>query len=299
MRDIYSIRASLLDCSKPKKVILDTDTYNEVDDQFALAYAMLASDRCELLSVNAAPFLNNRSESAEDGMEKSYNEILNIMNLAKPDCNIKAYKGSRAFMSDKNKPEVSPAAENIINTALTSDEPIYVAAIGAITNVAAAITLCPEIKEKINVVWLGGNALHWPHSHEFNMHQDRKSSQIVMDSGVPLVQIPCAGVCDHLHTTIPELEYYLAGKNPLCDYLVNIVRSYTNNPFAWSKVIWDVSAIACMILPNSMDRTVIPTPRLTDDGYLVQDFARHPFIYVRSLNRDVIYGDLFRILTNA
>ena len=61
-----------------KDVILDTDAYNEIDDQYAIAFAMLSKSRVNLLSINAAPFLNSRSTSAADGMEKSYNEIFNI-----------------------------------------------------------------------------------------------------------------------------------------------------------------------------------------------------------------------------
>ena len=41
-------------CPK-KKFILDTDTYNEIDDQFAITYAMLADD-IDLLALTAAPF---------------------------------------------------------------------------------------------------------------------------------------------------------------------------------------------------------------------------------------------------
>ena len=60
-------------------IILDTDTYNEIDDQYALAYAMLSKKKINLLSVNAAPFDNSRSSGPADGMEKSYNEIFNII----------------------------------------------------------------------------------------------------------------------------------------------------------------------------------------------------------------------------
>ena len=68
-------------CSDKKhKIILDTDAYNEVDDQFCIAYCMLAKEKIDLLSINAAPFLNNRSTSAGEGMEKSYNEIFKVMN---------------------------------------------------------------------------------------------------------------------------------------------------------------------------------------------------------------------------
>ncbi len=41
------------------------------------------------------------------------------------------------------------------------DSLLYVATIGAITNVASAILMEPEIITRIVVVWLGGHALHW------------------------------------------------------------------------------------------------------------------------------------------
>ena len=43
------------------RMVLDTDTYNEVDDQFALAYALRSEDRIDLEAVYAAPFFNDRS----------------------------------------------------------------------------------------------------------------------------------------------------------------------------------------------------------------------------------------------
>ena len=42
-------------------MVLDTDTYNEVDDQFALCYSLLSPERVNLQAVYAAPFHNNRS----------------------------------------------------------------------------------------------------------------------------------------------------------------------------------------------------------------------------------------------
>ena len=43
-------------------MILDTDTYNEIDDQFAVIYAML-SEEPEVEAIYAAPFHNNRSST--------------------------------------------------------------------------------------------------------------------------------------------------------------------------------------------------------------------------------------------
>ena len=292
-----ALKAALYDGTK-KKIILDTDTYNEIDDQFALAYAMLSPDKVELLSVNAAPFLNSRSTSAADGMEKSYNEIFRIMKLVNPEANIPVYRGSDAFLTNKETPVESPACDNIINTVMNSDELVYIVALGAITNVASAIIKCPEIVNRTVVIWLGGHALHWQDTREFNLKQDVAAAQIVLESKVPFVQIPCNGVCTEFLTTVPELEYYLRGKNELCDYLIDIVRSYTKKPYGWSKVVWDVTAIAAIVEPSALDMVIIPTPILTNDCHFAKDDARHPFIYVRRIRRDPIYADMFEKLAN-
>lgn len=58
---------------KPKgqiEVVLDTDTYNEIDDQFALAYLIKSEEKLRLQAIYAAPFFNHHSESPEDGWKK-------------------------------------------------------------------------------------------------------------------------------------------------------------------------------------------------------------------------------------
>lgn len=52
-------------------VVLDTDAYNEVDDQFALAYLLKSPEKLAVKAVYAAPFFNENSTSSEDGMEKA------------------------------------------------------------------------------------------------------------------------------------------------------------------------------------------------------------------------------------
>ena len=37
-------------------VILDTDAFNEVDDQFAIAYLLRSKDRFDIRAITAAPF---------------------------------------------------------------------------------------------------------------------------------------------------------------------------------------------------------------------------------------------------
>ena len=291
---------NLLGSSEKKRIIIDTDAYNEVDDQFAIAYAMLSPDRIDLLSLNAAPFVNKRASTPLEGMSKSYDEIQKIMELTLPGSSgrIPSYKGSGQWMSSSGVPVESDACDNIIRTVMDSDEPVYIIALGALTNVSSAIIKEPGITEKSAVIWLGGHTLDWPHTREFNLWGDKIASQVLFDSNMPLLQIPCYGVCSAFTTTVPELKYYLGGKNPLCDYLVGSVDSYIGSAYAASKPIWDVTAVAAAVKPEALGCVVIPRPAVTSDGHWAFDGARTPYVYVRNIKRDIIYADLFRKLGN-
>ncbi len=291
----------LIRSDKKLNIILDTDAYNEVDDQFCIAYCMRATDRINLLSINAAPFLNERSTSPADGMEKSYDEIFKVMKLVDPNASIPVYRGSTAFLTDKNTPVESDAVENIFRTVNNSSEPVIILAIGAITNVASALIKYPELARKMAVVWLGGTALHWPTAYEFNLKQDIPGAQVLFDSEIPFLQIPCAGVCTEFVTSVPELTYHIGGKNLLCDYLLQNVaeecRCYPT-PVA-GRIIWDVTAAAALICPKYTDVVEIPRPILTSDCHYAVNQARPHYLYVRNLDRDRIYNDLFQKLTGS
>jgi hypothetical protein len=69
----------------PIDVVLDTDTYNEIDDQYALAFLIRSPEKLNLKRIYAAPFFNYKSSGPGDGMEKSYAEIMNILSLMKRD----------------------------------------------------------------------------------------------------------------------------------------------------------------------------------------------------------------------
>ena len=60
-------------------VVLDTDAYNEIDDQFAIAYLLRSKEKLNTKAIYAAPFFNDKSGGPKDGMEKSYMEILKLL----------------------------------------------------------------------------------------------------------------------------------------------------------------------------------------------------------------------------
>lgn len=279
-------------------MVLDTDTYNEVDDQFALCYSLLSPESMRVLAVYAAPFFNDRATDPEDGMVKSYNEIRRLLGVMKIPNDSFAYEGSCIYLPDEGTPVESPAARDLVERAMKRplEDPLYVVAIGAPTNVASAILMEPAIRDRIVVVWLGGNPICYPTAREFNLAQDIPAVRVLMDCGVPLVLVPCMGVASHLLTSIPEMEACLKGHNSLCDTLLSLFSAYTDDPFAWAKEIWDVATIAYLVNPAWIPTHLTPSPLITDDCHWAQDARRHPIRIAYGAERNPIFRDLYQKL---
>lgn len=286
-------------------VALDTDAYNEIDDQFAIAYMLHCEEKLNIKEIYAAPFFNSKSTSPENGMERSYDEIVKLLAFAgREDLLPVVHRGSRAYLSDENTPVESPATRALVALSqnYTTEHPLYVVAIGAITNVASALLMDPTMKDRIVLVWLGGHALHFPHTKEFNMYQDVAGARVVFGCGVPLVQLPCFGVVDQFRVSGPELSYWLEGKNPLADYLakntIAEAESYAQGT-AWTRVIWDVTAVAWLMNDGDcfMASRLIPAPIPEYDHHYGTDYRRHPICYVTEIHRDALMTDMMRRLT--
>ena len=292
------------------RMVLDTDTFNEIDDQFAIVHALLSPEHMTVEALYAAPFFNNRASSPANGMEKSYEEILRLLQRMNRTAENFAFRGSAGFLENYSQPYENEAVRDLIDRAMNATETLYVVAIGALTNIASAILLEPKIIEKITVIWLGGNALHWPHTIEFNLSGDVLAARLVLDCGVPLVLIPCAGVTTHLRSTVSEIEQYVQGKGAIGDYLAETYKGYADDHFAWSKEIWDVVAIAYLINADWIPSYIVSSPIISQQtaGDVVNreptdwrkhkltwsfDHARHPIRCAYYVERDPIFRDLF------
>lgn len=285
-------------------IVVDTDAYNEIDDQFAISYALCSPERINLLALYAAPFLNQHAVSPEDGMVKSEQEIRKLLALIGQEREV--YAGSRRFLTDESTPEDSPAARDLCSRAMrySPEKPLFVVCQGCLTNVASALLMQPKIADHIVIVSLGGHALEWEDNFEFNQRQDLAAARVVYQSGAPLVILPAQQVVSSLSTTQYELNHFLRGKNALCDYLVqNTVDEVGKHPEgrAWSRVIWDVAGIAWLLNEDGlkMRSRLMPTPL---PGY---DHRWHfpegtPLCrYVYYVSRDEIFTDMFAKLARA
>ena len=286
----------------PVDVVLDTDAFNEIDDQFAIGYLLRSGDRLHTKAIYAAPFYNSNSSSPADGMEKSYREILKLLELMGESREV--YRGSESFLPDEHTPVPSPAARDLAvrAEAYSPENPLYVVAIGAITNVASAILMNPKVAENTVVIWLGGHGHHYHDTKEFNMAGDVSAARVVMGSGVPFVQLPCVGVVSEFTLSKPELECWLMDKNPLADYLarnaIAAAEAYAKGK-PWTRVIWDVTAVAWLLndgerfMHSRITQVVLPGY----DGQYQCDPENMQMCYVYHICRDALMEDLIRKLT--
>lgn len=292
-KDIYEF---ITNYKKEKvNVILDTDTYSECDDQFALAYLLKNQNQFNIEAITVAPYSHNdREETIEETTEKSYNEILKICSWLNFKTENKVFKGSLDYVCNGYNKN-NEAVDKIIEIA-TKNKKTYILAIGAITNIALAIKKSPQIIDKIEVVWLGGHSCLNKENKEFNFRQDIQAVKEVFESKVKLTIIPCKNVASNLRTSIYELEHFLKGKNELCDYLCQRFYNDTYHGIEERRVIWDISVIAYMINKTWFETEEISCPIIKEDTSYELTENRHKVTFVNYLDVNKIYNDLFKKL---
>ena len=341
------------------RCVIDTDTRNEIDDQYALAWALLSGDKLDIEGIYAAPYsflerakllrkadrlrqrgaqtpeerqlvsshtawlerldaagVNPQDDAQLDpqstllidpghGMELSYHEILTVCDKLGVGMTDRVFRGSDRYLGGLDQPVESPAVEHLIATAKTAsaDDPLHVVAIGAVTNVASALLLAPEIIDRVVVSWTAGypTTVTGVVQPSFNMEQDVTASQLLFDSGVPLLYFPGFHVGAQLSLSLPEVEAWVKGKGAIGDYLHWL---YINNPhhglngiqdhFARSWIMWDLINFAWLINPSWTPSRFIDAPWLSDDcRWFRAGRKRHLIREALDINRDAIYRDFF------
>ena len=285
---------------KMKKVILDTDISNEIDDQFALAYLALSEDICDIQAVTIAPFSNSdymATANISDGTNLSYDTACKIFDLiGKSEHKSHIFKGAKKYFFESK--ETNEATDKIIELARKNDF-TTILAIGAPTNIALALYLAPDIAEKIEIVWLGGNSLSSENNDEYNFRQDAEAVRTMFNSGAKLTVIPCKNVAAQLSTSVYELERYLSDCK-IGKYLLDVykdrtafVRKSEADIIGESKVIWDISTVGYLVNKEWFEVRTMPVPRIYDD--LKYRFIENDgkITIATDIKRDKIFNDFF------
>ncbi|MDT0683214.1 nucleoside hydrolase [Roseicyclus sp. F158] len=322
----------------PVRLVIDTDCANEIDDQFALAWALMTPERVQVEATVAEPFsfrhhlpelrraeagqgrpmhqawaarlaAEGRSAASLDaelvtpdaGMEASHAEIRRIHGLCGAG-ETPALRGAPRYMTGPDDIVWSEGAEALVELALAGEGPLYVAAMGCLTNVAAALARAPEIAARIVVLWTAGFPSRQPHDQwpALNLVQDPHAARLLFGCGVPLVYLPGYHVGAQLRISRPEMELFVKGRGALGDALWKL---YDQNPlhrmFATADtarrtwVIWDMIDIAWLVDPAWVPTILTPSPVLGEDLRFSQEQGRHEIREAYDIARDDIFGHFY------
>src|SRR5688572_4719645 len=145
----------LMESASRRRVIIDTDAKNEADDQFAIVHALL-SPSLDVRGLIAAHFGTSRSNRS---MEDSREEIDLLIDLMGHEQQVTVANGAPTGIPNEQTPLDSTGAQLIIaeSKLATAHEPLFVAFLGPLTDMASAILLDPDIVHRdIVVIWIGG-----------------------------------------------------------------------------------------------------------------------------------------------
>lgn len=259
------------------RLILSTDAKNEVDDQFAIAYAMM-SPSLEVAGIVASHFY--QACFAEDSphyttdpdrigqtMDESYQEIERVLEKMGLTGACPVLHGAARGLENEHTPRESEGARFIVRQAHTPGAPLYLVGIGAATDIASAYLMDPSIAEGIaGVIWLGGGS--YPEGGpEFNLANDPAAANVLMDSRLSLSQLPGSATVA-IKMPLSELYARVRPYGAIGAYLYEQVFAYIARdvtPCRESRVVWDLGGISVLLEPHLMQFTERNAPRFGAD----------------------------------
>ena len=183
-----------------RKIILDTDIGDDIDDALALAFAVM-SGKIDILGVTTV--FKNAAQRAElaccllEALGRTdipvYAGIGKTLLQSIPDWEqvVAGHRPRQMDVLTKQQSSIQPKPERavdfIIDTVMASDGDITLVPIGPFTNIAAAFTIEPRLAQKTQIVMMGGATDRV--RPEWNALCDPEATRVVFGTGVPIVMV--------------------------------------------------------------------------------------------------------------
>jgi purine nucleosidase len=251
-----------LHAAEQRRILIDADTANEVDDPYAIVRALIAPE-LEVVGLAAAQWQSSHW-TTPTSMEDSHrlNQVLlgyvDRMDIPHP-------RGAAARLYDWGElAQHSHAAYFLIEQARATPpgEKLTVAVLGAATNVASALLIDPSIAPKIRVHFLGTAYDHasgaW-HRLDFNVMNDPRALQVMLDAEDLELHVMPTTVAGAMRFEMEEVRRRFRGRHPLLDFLVDRWERHVD-PGRYSRTIWDLAAIEALLHPEWAPEEEVQTP---------------------------------------
>jgi inosine-uridine nucleoside N-ribohydrolase len=284
----------------PRRVIVDADTANEIDDLYAIVRALIAPEfRVE--GVTSAHWTRSTEPNDTVHQSQAFNEqLLDLMGLAG---SIPHPVGADRSMPDPRTPVDSPAARLIIARAHAGgpDDKLLVFALGACTNLASALLLDPSIAPKVTFAFIDGDYKdgRWGPGI-FNWRNDIHAVKAIFESDVEYLHMPAKSVSVEMALTKADVDTHLKGKGGAWDLLVDRWETFPRTAKSAKKVMWDLALIEAVLRPPLATPIVVGAP-IIHDAATVDQFPDNPrrVIVFRAIDAEGMERDFWEAIDAA
>ena len=262
LRSLASLFASciLAQAASAQTVYLDADTANEVDDLYAIAVAF--EHGWDIPALGSTQWQNSQWATAHT-MEDSYRLNQHLVAYLGVRDRTEVLRGGHRRMYDWGHMAVhSPASAKLIELARASspDTPLVVVALGALTNVASALFVAPDIAERIELFWLGSTydfAADRARYTDFNALMDPQAAQLVLEH--PTLRTHVLPVSEvGMHTVrYGDVAAAVGERGALGELLLDRWRRHMDGS-GDTRVLWDVGIVELLADPTLA--TEVPAP---------------------------------------
>lgn len=295
------------------RILFDTDTNNEIDDQHALAYLLFNREifNVEGVTVNS---------TKEPDVALDYAEAKRVMKLCKAYEEIPLKEGVngtfREIQDQVDNPdfEGSSAVNFIVEEAMTEKEnELILLAVGKLTNIALALKKEPKIASRARLVWLGSN---YPEPGEHNQNADTTAMNYVLNSDIPFemvtvrydkpsgtsaVTVTKAQILNRMPQKGPQIPEPIEGRhgglfNNFGDYSVNLFENYSMGGDPPSRPLYDMAAVAIVKDPSWAESKEIPAPILMDNEWVERPDNERKITIWENFHVYAIMNDFFKTM---
>lgn len=281
-------------------VLLSTDVGAEMDDQWAITHLTLHPN------VNLLGIVTTHTpyQTAQRSAEVAHEVLSHLPIAEKPP----VIPGSSAPLESRDQPRRNEGIDFIIETArrYSSHRPLTLLTIGAATDAASALLLEPSLAERVRMVSMAFHSVEGG-GREFNVQNDPKAWQVILDAPVPLTIGPAETCLRDLLMPLDKARSLFEGCGEAGEYLVGllrwwleaqpkVVKDVTGRGDAWP--IWDEIVTAHLL--GLTETQTLPRPYLLDN--LDFEFAPregHPYPTVRwikAVDSEGLWSDLAQLL---
>lgn len=253
--------AGMAAASQRRRMVIDADTANEIDDLYAIVRA-LKEPAFDIAALSSAQWHTRLSPAnSVEHSQRMNDDLLRLMGRQ----DLPAPVGAEMIMGQPwggDEPRDTPAARMMIREAMAQESGrLTIVSIGAVTNVASALKLAPQIVPKVRCYSM---AAHYDsakgiwNKDEFNVRNDLNAFNYLLNlDGLELHIMP-ANVCRKLVFDLGETLEGLRGRGGVWDYLA--ARWLSHSPQAAKWIMWDLALVEALARPDLAKESLFRTP---------------------------------------